>query len=365
MANLEQPVILVVDDTPTNIDILSNTLRPDFKVRAATSGKKALHIAFSDTPPDIILLDIMMPEMDGYEVCERLKDDPATQKIPVIFVTALTDEVDEAHGLDLGAVDYITKPFSPALVKARVKNHLDLKRHRDQLEDLVVQRTQELELTQQVTIEAMGTLAEYRDPETGGHIRRTQNYVRLLAIHLCTHPKFRDYLDDKTIKLLYQSAPLHDIGKVGVKDNILLKPGKLTDEEFVDMKKHVDFGSAAIATAELRLGDNSFLHFAREIAETHHEKWDGSGYPAGMKGEEIPICGRLMAIADVYDALISKRVYKRPFTHKKAVEFIVQGRSSHFDPDMVDAFIELEEEFRKIALKFADHEEERAALTGC
>ena len=365
MVNLEQPVILVVDDTPTNIDILSNTLRPDFKVKAATSGKKALHIAFSDNPPDIILLDIMMPEMDGYEVCERLKNDPATQDIPVIFITAMTDEVDEARGLSLGAVDYITKPFSPALVKARVINHIELKKHRDQLEDLVMQRTQELELTQEVTIEAMGTLAEYRDPETGGHIRRTQHYVRLLAEHLCNHPKFSEYLDDKTIKLLYQSAPLHDIGKVGVKDNILLKPGKLTDEEFIDMKKHVDFGGAAIASAEQRLGDNSFLHFARKIAETHHEKWDGSGYPAGIKGEDIPVCGRLMAIADVYDALISKRVYKPPFTHKTAVEFIVQGRGSHFDPDMVDAFIELQEEFRQIALEFADHDEERAALNQC
>ena len=220
----------------------------------------------------------------------------------------------------------------------------------------------EVILTQDVTIESMGTLAEYRDPETGGHIKRTRAYMRLLANHIKDHPKFKDVLDDGIIDMLYKSAPLHDIGKVGIPDNILLKAGKLTDEEFEIMKKHTTYGMETIALQEEKLGDNSFLHFAREIAETHQEKWDGTGYPAGLKGDKIPVVGRLMAIADVYDALISKRVYKPSFPHNKAVEIISEGRGVHFDPDMVEAFLELEDEFRKIALEHADFDEERENL---
>jgi putative two-component system response regulator len=275
----------------------------------------------------------------------------------------MTDEGDEQKGLDLGAVDYITKPFQPGLVKARVRNQLELKRHRDHLEVLVKERTAELELTQEVTIESMATLAEYRDPETGGHIKRTQRYVKALAERLMDNPKFSDVLNNKTIEMLYKSAPLHDIGKVGVQDSILLKPGKLTDEEFDEMKKHTTFGKDAIHAAGERLGPESFLKYAEEIAYTHQEKWDGSGYPQGLKGEEIPLSGRLMAVADVYDALISKRVYKPPFPHKKAVAIIEEGKGQHFDPDMTDAFLDLEEEFRQIAIEFADFEEEREALS--
>ena len=224
------------------------------------------------------------------------------------------------------------------------------------------QAEEEIALTQDVTIESMGTLAEYRDPETGGHIKRTREYIRLLAGHLKDHPKFKDVLDDPTIELLYKSAPLHDIGKVGIPDGILLKAGKLTDDEFEIMKKHTAYGMETIAIQEERLGDNSFLRFAREIAATHQEKWDGTGYPEGLKGEEIPVVGRLMAIADVYDALISKRVYKPSFPHKKAVEIISEGKGIHFDPDMVEAFLELEDEFRKIALEHADFDEEKKNL---
>ena len=224
------------------------------------------------------------------------------------------------------------------------------------------QAEEEIALTQDVIIESMGTLAEYRDPETGGHIKRTRAYVLLLANHLENHPKFKDILDDATIELLYKSAPLHDIGKVGIPDNILLKAGKLSGDEFEIMKKHTTYGMETIAIQEERLGDNSFLHFAREIAETHQEKWDGTGYPKGLKGEEIPVSGRLMALADVYDALISKRVYKPPFPHKKAVEIISEDKDVHFDPDMVEAFLELEDEFRKIALEHADFVEERENL---
>ena len=354
--------ILLVDDNTTNLQLLHETLDGQgYRLLIAKNGKTALAIA-RKANPDLILLDIMMPEMDGYEVCRRLKSDGKTDRIPVIFITALADEDDEAKGLALGAVDYITKPFNPELVRARVGIHLELKQHQDHLEQLVKQRTRRLELTQAVTIESLATLAEYRDPETGGHIKRTQNYVKVLAKQLKEHPRFRDELNDEVIDLLYMSAPLHDLGKIAVPDHILHKAGKLTDEEFAEMKKHTNYGHDALRITEQKLGENSFLRFAREIAYTHQEKWDGSGYPTGLKGDEIPISGRLMALADVYDALISKRVYKPPFPHQKAVQIIVEGKGKHFDADVVDAFVELEETFRNIALSFADHDEERQML---
>jgi putative two-component system response regulator len=366
MDSSDKPKILIVDDAPENIQMLMETLKGEYKIVAAINGQKALQIAAKDPVPDIILLDIMMPGLDGYQVCEKLKADEKTRDIPVIFVTIMTEEEDEQKGLDMGAVDYIAKPFRPGLVKARVRNHLELKRHRDNLEELVQERTRELVLTQDATINSMATLAEYRDPETGGHIKRTQNYMKALATKLRNNPKYKAFFDGKTIEQLLKSAPLHDIGKVGVPDNILLKPGKVTEEEFEEIKKHPVYGRDTIFRVELELGgdvDQSFLRFAREIAYTHQEKWDGSGYPQGLRGGDIPISGRLMAIADIYDALISKRVYKEPFTHSKAVEIIIEGRGQHFDPDMVDAFLEIEEEFRQIALEFADFDEERDALS--
>ena len=363
--NSDQPArILLVDDNTTNLQLLHETLDGiGYRLLIAKNGKTALAIA-RKAKPALILLDIMMPEMDGYEVCRRLKADEKTDRIAVIFITALADEDDEAKGLALGAVDYLTKPFNPDLVRARVRIHLELKQHQDQLERLVRERTRRLELTQAVTIESLATLAEYRDPETGGHIKRTQNYVKVLAKQLKQHPRFRDDLNDDVIELLYMSAPLHDLGKIAVPDHILQKAGKLTDEEFGEMKKHTNYGHDALRITEQKLGEDSFLRYAREIAYTHQEKWDGSGYPTGLKGDEIPISGRLMALADVYDALISKRVYKPPFPHEKAVEIIVEGKGNHFDPDIVDAFIELEQTFRNIALSFADHDEERKMLSG-
>jgi putative two-component system response regulator len=356
--------ILLVDDNTTNLQLLHETLDGlGYKLLIAKNGKTALAIA-GKAKPSLVLLDIMMPEMDGYEVCRRLKSDEKTSQIPVIFISALADEEDEAKGLGLGAVDYITKPIKPELIRARVHNHLELKRHQDHLEKLVEERTRRLALTQAVTIESLATLAEYRDPETGGHIKRTQNYVKALAVKLKDHPRFRDVLQDDTIELLYLSAPLHDLGKVGVRDNVLLKAGQLTDEEFEEMKKHTVYGEEALRITEQKLGRDSFLHFAREIAHTHQEKWNGSGYPQGLKRDEIPLSGRLMALADVYDALISKRVYKPPFPHEKAVEIIVEGKGKHFDPDIVDAFLELEDTFRNIALTFADFDEERQMLGG-
>ncbi|MBT5631774.1 MAG: two-component system response regulator [Nitrospina sp.] len=353
--------ILIVDDTPENIDVLVDVLS-DYKRSVATNGEKALQIAGSDNPPDLILLDIMMPGMDGYEVCKRLKSEEKTTEIPIIFLTAMTDEKREKKGLELGAVDYITKPISPPIVIERVKNHLSLKMARESLknqnvilEEKVKERTRELVLTQDVIIFSMAVVAEYRDPETGGHIKRTQNYIKALATQLRNYDQYSSDLDDPTIELLYKSAPLHDIGKVGVPDNILMKPGKLTDEEFDEMKKHPAYGRDAILAAEKMLGGKStFLRFAREIAYSHQEKWDGSGYPEGLKGDGIPVSARLMAVADVYDALISKRVYKPPFSHKEAIKIISEGKGKHFDPSMVESLLEIEDEFRNIALEYAD-----------
>ena len=361
----ERQTILVVDDTPDNIALLSTLLKDRYKVRAANNGERALAIAAGQPRPDLILLDIMMPGMDGYEVCERLKIDPHTADIPVIFLTAKVQVEDEEFGLRLGAVDYITKPISPPIVLARVETHLTLKRARQFLQDRnayleaeVWRRSREVMAIQEVTIMAMASLAETRDNATGNHIRRTQHYVRALAQHLRHHPRFATALNDETIELLFKSAPLHDIGKVGIPDRILLKPGRLTPDEFEIMKTHAALGRDAIAAAERYLDTpDSFLRFAREIAYSHQEKWDGSGYPEGLWGERIPLSARLMAVADVYDALISRRIYKPALPHEQAVTMIREGRDQHFDPDIVDAFLECAEQFRTIAARFADDEQ--------
>jgi putative two-component system response regulator len=364
--------ILAVDDTPGNLSLITGLLKGTYHVKVANSGEKALRIAHSDLPPDLVLLDIMMPEIDGYEVCRRLKADARTRHIPVIFLTAMSKSEDEQLGLEVGAVDYITKPISPPVLLARVKTHLLLKSSADFLKDKntylegeVYRRTQQMQAIQDVTILTMASLAETRDNETGNHIRRTQYYVKALATKLRDHPRFTQFLNDRSIDLLFKSAPLHDIGKVGIPDRILLKPGKHTPEEFEIMKTHTTLGRDAIEQAERRLGTPvEFLSVAKEIAYSHQEKWDGSGYPEGLSGDAIPVSARLMAIADVYDALISRRVYKPPFPHEKAVAIIAEGRGKHFDPDMTDAFLEICEEFLTIALKYADteHELERQVL---
>jgi putative two-component system response regulator len=361
--NKPAATILVVDDTPENLSLMSDLLRDIYRVKVATGGEKALRIARAAEPPDLILLDVMMPGMDGYEVCCQLKADRATAAIPVIFLTARTDPEDERKGLDLGAVDYITKPISPALVMARVRNHLALKSHADFLKDKaawlereVRNRTRDISRVKELAIVAMATLAETRDNETGNHIRRTQNYVKALAEALAPLPAFSKELTPSNIDLLFKSAPLHDIGKVGIPDAILLKPGRLTAEEFTIMKTHAALGADAIREAETMLdsAEPSFLRYAREIAEFHHEKWDGSGYPDGLAGDEIPLSGRLMALADVYDALISKRCYKHAWTHEQAVDMIREGRGAHFDPRIVDVFLGMSDSFRDIATQFRD-----------
>jgi putative two-component system response regulator len=368
IATVERPTVLVVDDTPDNLSLMSSLLKDSYRVKVATSGERALKIAWSDPPPDLILLDVMMPLMDGYEVLERLKADPRSQHIPVIFLTALSETTDEERGLNLGAVDYITKPVSPPIVLARVATHLHLKAVADFLRDKnawleaeVARRTRELQAIQDVTVFALASLAETRDNETGNHIRRTQYYVRSLCQALRGHPRFKDFLTDQTIELLFKSAPLHDLGKVGVPDRILLKPGRLTREEFEIMKTHTTLGRDAIQRAEDQLGlEVDFLRFAKEIAYSHQEKWDGSGYPQGLKGEEIPVSARLMAVADVYDALISRRVYKDPVPHEQACAIILAGAGSHFDPDVVAAFEQRRDDFKAIAERYADDDADMA-----
>jgi putative two-component system response regulator len=344
-----------------NLDVLSHSLSDEFEVFTADNGETALDLA-AEFLPDLIVLDIRMPNMDGYEVCRQLKHSPITRGIPVIFLTAMLEEADEAHGLALGAVDYITKPVSPALVKARVRNHIELKRRSDRLAELVDERSRELIRTQEATIESLGTLAECRDPEGGGHIRRTRNYIRRLGQRLLEKGQYTPPLDEELIDQFCKCSPLHDLGKVGIPDQILRKEGSLTKEEFAVMKTHTVLGQAAIAAAERRLGTNSFLRHAREIAESHHERWDGTGYPHGLAGENIPLSGRLMAVADVYDALISRRVYKSPFPHSTAVGIIAENRGTAFDPLLVDAFLDVQEDFRSIALENCDLEEERISL---
>lgn len=371
---LPTATILVVDDTPDNLMLITNLLKDRYRVKVANNGEKALRILQEDPLPDLILLDIMMPGLSGHQVAKQLKQDKRTFDIPIIFLTALAATDDEIYGLELGAADYITKPISPPRVLARVETQLKIKAAsdflRDQnefLEQEVQRRTREVIAIQDVTIHAMASLAETRDNETGNHIRRTQHYIKLLAERLRNHPRFHHFLNDENIGLLFKSAPLHDIGKIGIPDHILLKPGRFTPEEFEIMKTHTTVGRDAIQHAEDQLGISvGFLSLAKEIAYSHQEKWDGSGYPEGLAGDDIPISARLMAVADVYDALISRRVYKLGMPHEQAVDIIRQGRGSHFDPDICDAFLSATEQFAVIAERFADSDQdmakERAAL---
>jgi putative two-component system response regulator len=364
----KRPTILVVDDTPDNLTLMSGLLKGLYRVQLAINGEKAVKIAQTTDKPDLILLDIMMPGLSGYDVCKILKADPATRDIPIIFLTAMTATEDEKRGLEMGAVDFITKPVNPPIVLARVATQLHVKAAADFLKDQnvyleteVAKRTRELAAIQDVTILAMASLAETRDNDTGNHIRRTQYYIELLADYLKNHDRFRGFLSDHTITMLFKSAPLHDIGKVGIPDRILLKPGRFEPHEFEIMKTHCRLGRDAIQHAEDQLGlEVEFLKYAKEIAYGHQEKWDGSGYPEGLAGDNIPISARLMAVADVYDALISRRVYKEGMPHEKAVGIIREGRGSHFDPDIVDAFLALTEQFQAVAQRYADSDADLA-----
>lgn len=359
---MPQPTILIVDDNPENLTVLGELLHHEYRVLAATSGAGALQLAMRVPKPDLILLDVMMPEVNGYQVLARLHAVPETRDIPVIFTTAMCETEDEERGLHLGAADYITKPLKPAIVLARVQTHLLLKRARDalkrdkaSLEIEVSRQTRENRMIQDVTMRALARLAETRDNETGNHILRTQGYVEALARRARLLPQFSDELSERNVVLISKSAPLHDIGKVGIPDCILLKPGKLTPAEWEVMKTHAALGADAIGRAVADLHQPAgFLMYAMQIARHHHERWDGSGYPDGLAGSAIPLAARLMAIADVFDALISHRVYKAAMPPAQAREIMAAQRAKHFDPDLLDLFLGAFEEFCDIASRRPD-----------
>lgn len=352
-----KPIVLVVDDNPDNMTVVSDLLMPFYEILVAPSGKRALEILDSERMPDLILLDVMMPDMDGYEVISHLKNNPKTKDIPVIFLTAMDSTRDEEKGLELGAVDYVTKPIRPSILLARVRTQVEFKKARDilqnqnvYLESEITKRMKENETIQDASIRALARLAEVRDDATGKHLLRTSLYVKTLAQILQKDPRYSLLLSDRVIVLLAKSAPLHDIGKVGIPDRILTKPGKLTDEEWVIMKTHAWLGAHAIEMAEKDSEVSlEFLKLAKEIAHWHHEKWDGTGYPDGLKWDEIPISAKLMAIADVFDALVSKRVYKEGFSYEKTHEIMAAGKGNHFDPVIADAFLENFDAFTQIA----------------
>ncbi len=336
-----RPTILVADDSPQNIELLSHILSSEYRIKVATSGEKALKIVYSDEPPDLILLDIMMPDISGHEVCQRIKSNPDRRRIPIIFVTAMSTVEDESLGLSLGAVDYITKPISPALVQARVRTHLALYDQSRELERMVAQRTGELVASRQQLIRRLGRAAEYKDNATGNHVVRMAHVTRLVAQEAGLGPE--------AVQLLFQTAPMHDVGKIGIPDSILLKPGPLTPDEMKVVRQHPQIGAEIIGKH-----DNELLSMARTIALTHHERWDGTGYPQGLQGEQIPLPGRIVAIADVFDALVSRRPYKEPFSAEQAIAIMVEERGKAFDPALIDAFLAQRHEILRITALYAD-----------
>jgi putative two-component system response regulator len=356
----ERKVIIIVDDEVTNLAIGKNNLASKFDVFAAPSGKKLFHL-LQKVNPAVILLDIEMPEMNGFEVIQILKSSEKTSHIPVIFLTGKIDPESEAKGLSLGAVDYITKPFSRELLIQRIDLHITIGMQKDELmnynrnlEAEVSRKTKAVLELQNVILKTIAELVECRDSDTGGHIERTQIYLSMLVDFLVEHGAYEDVLSSWDISLFLMSSQLHDLGKIAIKDDILRKPGKLTPEEFHEMKKHASFGAEFIQRIQSRAAESEFLYFAGALAGSHHEKWNGSGYPNGLKGDEIPLPGRLMAIVDVYDALTNQRPYKEAFTHETAIEIIREGNGIHFDPVICDIFLAHEKEFKNIAASKPD-----------
>lgn len=343
-----KPRVLVVDDAPENILVMTSILKNDYIVQMATSGATALRNLATGPLPSIILLDIEMPDMDGYTLCKTLKANPKTAHIPVIFVTSHADAESETKGLALGAADYLHKPCNPSIVLMRIKTQIENSLYRQNLHSLVVERTHEILLTQKVTIRALATMAEWRDPETGEHIQRTADYVQCIAQKLAESPEYMHRLNPDMIKLLHDSAPLHDIGKVSIPDNILFKAGLLNATERSLMRQHTTFGASIFSKIEESL-NNSFFKIAKEIAHSHHEFWNGEGYPQGLRGMDIPLSAQIMAVADVYDALRSKRVYKAAMPHEEAMQQMLLSRSVQFAPDVLDAAVEMQVELRSIA----------------
>jgi putative two-component system response regulator len=335
-----QPIVLIVDDSPESIDVLRGVLGTDYRVCVAINGARALEIAPS-VKPDVILLDVMMPGMDGYETCRRLKAIPTVCETPIIFVTTLGETDNQLQGLELGAVDYITKPYVASLVRSRVRTHVSLYRHCTQLQRMVDQRTAELLNTRLEIIRRLGRAAEYRDNETGMHVMRMSHITRLIAL---AHG-----MSAARAEILFQASPMHDVGKIGTPDHVLLKPEKLNPEEWELIKKHTTMGAAIIGEHPSEL-----METARIVALHHHERWDGSGYPAGLKGEQIPIDARIVALADVFDALLSVRPYKQAWSIEATLEYIRDSAGSHFDPKLVETFLRILPECLAVREKYRD-----------
>lgn len=350
-----QTTIMLVDDTPANLEVLREMLQEQgYRILLFPSGQTALR-ALERNLPDLILLDILMPEMDGFEVCRRIKSDERLRDIPIIFISALDDTANKIRAFTEGGVDYITKPFQEQETLARVDVHLKLRRvqqelrnHTLQLEELVREKVQEISNSQMATIHAMSKLAEYRDDHTGQHIERTRELCRMLATQLRQNPAYSDIIDDTFIDNIYHASPLHDIGKVGIPDGILLKPGKLTMEEFDIIKNHSAIGAATLDCVKDKYPKNEFIKMGINLARFHHERWDGTGYPERLSGEAIPLSARIMALVDVYDALRSKRPYKKAFSHGVSRDIILKGKGTHFDPAVVDAFVLVESKFTTV-----------------
>lgn len=359
-----KPTVLVVDDAPDNLMLIKMLLQSKYRVKLASSGEVALRAAEQLPLPELILLDVMMPEMDGYQVCRSLKSNPLTAEIPVLFLTARNQLEDQRRGFQEGALDYITKPIDPAALQARVATHLQLKYLRDQLrtktqdiEKIVDARTAEIEKIQDATILAVAAMVETGDSETTHHLRRTQHYVAALARQLQKLPRYAQELSDSNIHTIFKAVPLHDIGKIGSHDPSLRNPGKLSPEEIKLMQQHTIFGRDSILGVEHFLGvSNPFLHYAQEICYSHQERYDGSGYPEGLKGDAIPLSARLMAVADVYDALISRRSYKAAYSHTEAIHILCAGRGEQFDPQIIDALIQIQDEFEGIVKQYPPNE---------
>lgn len=350
--------ILIVDDTPENLRVLSGMLRNNgYEVRPVTSGKLALQ-AVTNQPPDMILLDINMPEMNGYEVCEHIKQDEVLKGIPVIFISALSETLDKVRAFSVGGVDYITKPFQLEEVNARVATHLNLRRLTTHLEDLVQEKVGELTASQMATIMAMARLAQSRDDATGTHLERVQGYCRILAAELAQLPRYRDLIDERFIELVYEASTLHDIGKVGIPDSVLLKPGKLTSEEYEIMKQHTVIGAKTLEDVKVFYPLNEFVETGIQMARWHHERWDGTGYPDGLTREDIPLAARIMALADMYDALKSERCYKAALPHEQCYEMIMTESGTVFDPDLIDVF-------KKVHLKLYDIWDAQQSHSSC
>ena len=359
---MDKQFIIMVDDNLTNLTLGAGILEPHYNVMTLNSGTRLLKVLEKKTP-DLILLDIEMPDMDGFETIVKLKEEKEFAHIPVIFLTAKVDIASELEGLSLGAIDYITKPFSPPLLLKRIELHLliesqknelvdqkqELERFNVSLQDMVDEKTKTVVELQAAILSTMSDLVENRDAATGGHIERTQSYLRILLYALLRSDTHKEEISSWDIELLLQSAQLHDIGKIAIDDSILRKPGKLTPEEFDKIKQHTEIGQRIIERIESKTSQQAFLEQAKILAATHHEKWDGSGYHNALKGEDIPLQGRLMAIADVYDALISDRPYKKAFTHEQSVEIIKSDSGRHFDPTIVELFLSVADEFERVS----------------